>query len=84
MSFSDKEENAKGKSKLAAFLISFLVGGLGVDWFYLSDGVAGYIVAGVFKIITFGGMGIWWLVDWIRILTDSFPDGNGLPLNDDM
>jgi hypothetical protein len=25
-------------------------------------------------------MVIWWFVDWIRILTDSFPDGNGVPL----
>jgi hypothetical protein len=23
---------------------------------------------------------IWWLVDWIRILNDTFPDGNGMPL----
>ena len=29
-------------------------------------------------------VGIWWLVDWIRVLTDTFPDGNGLPLKDDM
>ena len=80
MSFADEE----GKSKLAAFLISLLAGGLGVDWFYLSMGNAGYIVAGVFKILTCGGFGIWWLVDWIRILVDNFPDGNGLPLIKDM
>lgn len=23
---------------------------------------------------------IWWFVDWIRVLADSFPDGNGVPL----
>jgi hypothetical protein len=23
---------------------------------------------------------IWWIADWIRILLDSFPDGNGAPL----
>ena len=23
---------------------------------------------------------IWWIVDWIRILFDKFPDGNGAPL----
>ena len=74
----------KGKSKLAAFLLSFFVGGLGVDWFYLSAGDAGYIVAGIFKLITFGGLGIWWLVDWIRILADGFSDGNGMDLFQDM
>ena len=68
------------KSKLAAFLLSFFVGGFGADWFYLSVGNAGYIVAGVFKLLTLGGIGIWWLVDWIRILTNSFPDGQGVAL----
>jgi TM2 domain-containing membrane protein YozV len=68
------------KSKLAAFLLSFFVGGLGADWFYLSVGNGGYIAAGVFKLLTLGGIGIWWLVDWIRILTNSFPDGQGVAL----
>jgi len=81
--WKDKEES-KGYSKLAAFLISLFLGELGVDWFYLSGGGAGYIVAGIFKMITLGGLGIWWLVDWIRILADAFPDGNGDPLRNDM
>jgi hypothetical protein len=68
------------KSKLAAFLLSFFVGGLGGDWFYLSVGNGGYIAAGVFKMLTLGGIGIWWLVDWIRILTNSFPDGQNYAL----
>ena len=68
------------KTKLEAFLVSFLVGVLGVDWFVLAKGKAGYIVAGVFKLLTFGGLGVWWLVDWIRVLADSFHDGNGAPL----
>jgi hypothetical protein len=95
------------KSKWTAFLLSFFIGSLGVDWFYLASGNTGYIVAGVFKLLMwFGcchrcytgeseglkaccaciglivgiGSGIWWLVDWIRILTSVFPDGNGAPL----
>jgi TM2 domain-containing membrane protein YozV len=68
------------KSKLAAFLLSFFVGGFGADWFYLSVGNGGYIAAGVFKMLTLGGIGIWWLVDWIRILTNSFPDGQNYAL----
>ncbi|CAF1284604.1 unnamed protein product [Rotaria sp. Silwood1] len=68
------------KSKLAAFLLSFFTGGFGADWFYLSVGNGGYIAAGVFKLLTLGGLGIWWLVDWIRILTNSFLDGQGIAL----
>jgi TM2 domain-containing membrane protein YozV len=68
------------KSKLAAFLLSFFAGALGADWFYLSVGNGGYIAAGVFKLLTLGGIGIWWLVDWIRILTNSFLDGQGVGL----
>ncbi|CAF1161369.1 unnamed protein product [Rotaria sordida] len=52
----------------------------GVDWFVLAKGNAGYIVAGVFKILTLGGFGIWWLVDVIRIGVNKFNDGNGAPL----
>ncbi|KAI8815101.1 hypothetical protein BJ742DRAFT_782339 [Cladochytrium replicatum] len=69
-------------SKLTAFLVSLFVGPLGVDWFLLSKGKASYIVAGVFKLLTGGGFGTWWLVDWIRILLDSFPDGNGVPVGE--
>lgn len=68
------------KSKLAAFLLSFFLGAFGADWFYLSVGNGGYIAAGVFKMLTLGGIGIWWFVDWIRILTNSFVDGQGVAL----
>jgi len=68
------------KSKLTAFLISFFLGAVGGDWFYLSQGTAGYIIAGLFKLITLGGLGIWYFVDWVRILCDSFYDGNGIQL----
>ncbi|CAH6421657.1 TM2 domain protein [uncultured virus] len=70
------------KPKLVAFLLSIFVGEWGVDWFYLAKGNPGYIVAGVFKLLTGGGLGIWWLVDWIRILADTFKDGNHMPLGD--
>jgi hypothetical protein len=113
--------NYKQKEKLTAFLLSFLVGAFGADWFYLADGKDTYIVAGVFKLLTgvfciigscFLGctvvcmkndkcriMGtvstviiivlvilstltnaIWYLVDWIRVLCDTFKDGNGVDL----
>ncbi|KAG5180632.1 hypothetical protein JKP88DRAFT_166410 [Tribonema minus] len=70
------------KSQLTTFLISFFVGWLGVDWFYLAVGNPWYIVAGVVKLITAGGFGIWWIVDFIRVIVNAFPDGNDLPLYD--
>lgn len=66
---------------LTALLLSIFVGGLGVDWFYLSCGIGGYIAAGVFKLLTVGGLGIWWVVDIIRIACGVFWDGNGIPLS---
>ncbi len=66
--------------KLGTLLLSIFVGGLGIDWFILARGNAGYIVAGVFKLLTGGGLGIWWIVDCARILADVFNDGNGAPL----
>jgi len=84
------------QSQLTAFLISFFVGEFGIDWFVLSRGNGWYIVAGIFKIFIGGGgisisaqgrsrwgitgIGLWWLIDWIRILANAFPDGNGVPL----
>ena len=93
------------------FGLSLLLGLLGVDWFYLSDGNLTYILVGVGKLIlsataisliiwkvktetwrpqksclsiicllafslTIG----WWTADWIRVIANAFPDGNGYPL----
>ena len=40
------------KEKLSAFLLSFLIGSTGADWFYLSNGNGGYIAGGIFKLLT--------------------------------
>ena len=48
-----------GKSKWVAFILSLLLGEFGADWFFLSNGDAGYIVAGIFKLLTLGGFGLW-------------------------
>jgi TM2 domain-containing membrane protein YozV len=63
------------KSFLAAWLFSLLLGGLGVDRFYL-----GKIGTGVAKLLTMGGLGIWSLVDLIITLAGRQTDKNGRPL----
>ena len=66
--FSDKDW-------LATLLISFFVGWFGVDRFYL-----GYTGLGILKLITFGGCGIWYLVDLILIAMGKLDDSEGRPL----
>ncbi|HEV8191064.1 MAG TPA: TM2 domain-containing protein [Ktedonobacterales bacterium] len=64
-----------GHDWLITLLLSIFLGYLGVDRFF-----TGSIVLGILKLITFGGCGIWWLVDIILIATGSYKDGQGRPL----
>ena len=66
--FSDKDW-------LATLLISFFVGWFGIDRFYL-----GYTALGILKLITFGGCGIWYLVDLILIAMGKLDDSEHRPL----
>lgn len=60
------------KQFMTTWLLSLLLGGLGVDRFYL-----GKIGTGLAKLFTFGGLGVWWLVDLILVLTNSMKDKDG-------
>jgi hypothetical protein len=97
-------------SKILAFILSFIAGCTGIDWFVLSRKDSLYILCGILKLLISTGCCIWsplaaksksqsattaasclsvsltliafiwWLVDWIRVLFNSFPDGNGASL----
>ena len=65
------------KKRLVAFLLCFFLGVLGIHRFYV-----GKTGTAILQIFTFGGLGIWCLVDIIMILTGSFKDKQGRKLED--
>jgi len=62
----------EGKDWLTTFLLCWFLGYFGVHSFYV-----GKTGIGVAQLLTFGGCGIWTLVDFIMILLGSYKDGNG-------
>ena len=60
------------KSHVAAILLSFFLGGLGIHRFYL-----GYTWQGVVQLLTLGGLGIWALIDFIRIIIKDLQPKDG-------
>jgi TM2 domain-containing membrane protein YozV len=56
-------QTLKFKDPTIALIISLLAGSLGIDRFFIGD-----IVLGVVKLITFGGLGIWTITDFILIM----------------
>ena len=60
------------KSHVAAILLSFFLGGLGIHRFYL-----GYTWQGVVQLLTLGGLGIWVLIDFIRIIIKDLQPKDG-------
>ena len=59
-------------SKVAAILITFFLGFLGVHRF-----MTGKIGTGIIWLLTGGVLGIGWLVDFIMVCVGKFTDKNG-------
>ncbi len=64
-SYIYKNKNMEKKVNwILALVMSIVFGSLGVDRF-----IMGHVGLGILKLFTFGGFGVWWLVDLILIAT---------------
>ena len=61
-----------GKRWTTAFLLSFTVGGFGIDRFYLN-----HWASACGKLISFGGLGVWSILDVILIGTGYLGPADG-------
>jgi TM2 domain-containing membrane protein YozV len=57
------------KSYVAAILLCFFLGTLGIHRFYV-----GKIGTGILMLITIGGFGIWQIIDFVMIVVGNFRD----------
>jgi predicted RNA-binding Zn-ribbon protein involved in translation (DUF1610 family) len=60
------------KSWTVALVLEVFLGVIGVHRFYV-----GKIGTGILMLLTFGGLGFWWLIDLILICANKFTDKQG-------
>ncbi len=65
-------ENVSEKAFVATLILCLLGGGFGVHRFYV-----GKTGTGIVMLLTLGGLGIWTLIDLIKIATQKFTDSDG-------
>jgi len=63
------------RSRGVAVALGFFGGFFGLHRFYV-----GKNGTGVAMLVTFGGLGIWWLYDMVLLVTGEFRDADDLPL----
>ena len=61
------------KSGIACLLFLLLLSPLGLHRFYV-----GKVGTGILFLITFGGFGLWWLIDLIMLIAGAFTDADGV------
>lgn len=66
------EDAGSSKSQVIALILVLVAGAIGIHRFYL-----GYTGIGIAQIFTFGGCGIWALIDLIRIITGDLGPKDG-------
>jgi len=59
-----KKRGARKVNWILCLLMSIFFGGIGVDRFMM-----GKVGTGILKLVTFGGLGIWWFIDVVLIAT---------------
>ncbi len=65
----------KQRSWRVALLLSLFLGFFGADRFYI-----GRTKSAIAKLLSLGGVGVWWLSDFILIASDWRKDADGQPL----
>ena len=64
------------KSKAATFLLCNFLGPFGAHRFYL-----GRTKTALLMLLTFGGLGLWWMIDAVLIIGDKITDVDGNQLH---
>ena len=68
--YDDADSTLARKSQQTALLLCFFLGGIGVHRYYLGD-----TWQGIVQTLTFGGLGIWTTIDFIRLITGALGPG---------
>lgn len=68
-------DGVSDKKFVPAVLLCFFLGSFGIHRFYL-----GKVGTGILMLVTLGGLGIWTLVDFVRLVVGSMGDKYHRPL----